>query len=151
MPIEIEADEIEDENIVEGVAETRISKSEPISTENIYDYTVLKIKALINLMKVDKKLKLEEQGYIQTLIENSEIGDETKIELANLMDSQGKISVDFTIFAKEPDEATGMLFDLIALAKRDGEFHLAEKIYIKQAGKLMGISENDIEGTMAIG
>jgi uncharacterized protein (DUF697 family) len=149
-PIEIEAEEIEDESIVEGVAKTRTYKSEPIPTENTYDYTGLKIKALINLMKIDKRLKPEEQGYIQTLIENSEIDDEAKIELANLIDVAGKISVDFTLFAKAPDEAAGMLFDLIGLAKRDGEFHLAEKIYIKQAGKLMGISESDIEEAMVL-
>lgn len=149
-PIEVEADEIEDESIEEDIAGTRTFKSEPTPTENPYDYTVLKIKALTNLMKIDKKLKPEEQGYIQTLIENSEINNEAKIELANLIDVEGKISVDFTAFATEPDEAAGMLFDLIGLAKRDGEFHLAEKIYIKQAGKLMGISENDIVEAMAI-
>jgi len=149
-PIEVEAYEIEDESIVEDVAGAQISRSESIPTEIPYDYAVLKIKALTNLMKIDKKLKPAEHGYIQTLIENSEINDQAKIELANLIDVEGKISVDFTLFAKEPDEAAGMLFDLIGLAKRDGEFHLAEKIYIKQAGKLMGISESDIEEAMVL-
>lgn len=149
-PIEVEADEIEDEDTEEDVTGTRTFKREPMPPANPHDYTVLKIKALTNLMKIDKKLKPEEQGYIQTLIENSEINDEAKIELANLIDVDGKIAVNFTLFATEPDEAAGMLFDLIGLAKRDGEFHLAEKIYIKQVGKLMGISESDIEEAMAI-
>jgi len=149
-PIEVEAEEIEDESIMEGFAEAQPAKSEPIPTEVTPDHTVLKIKALINLIKVDKKLTTEERSQIETLIEHTEIDTEAKIELANLMDVEGKIPVDFSLFGKEPDEAVGLLFDLIGLAKRDGEFHLSEKIYIKQAGKLMGISENDIEGAMAI-
>jgi hypothetical protein len=34
---------------------------------------------------------------------------------------------------------------MIALSQHDGEFHVAEKVYIKQVGKQMGLSENDIE------
>lgn len=148
--IEVEAEDIEDESIIAGFAKAQPAKSEPIPFEVTPDYTVLKIKALINLMKVDKKMTTEERSYIETLIEHAEIDTEAKIELANLMDVAGKIPVAFNLFGKELDEATGLLFDLIGLAKRDGEFHISEKIYIKQAGKLMGISENDIEEAMAI-
>lgn len=84
------------------------------------------------------------------LIANSELDDETKIDLANLVDTEAKTQVDFALFAKELDEQIGFLMDLVGLAKRDGEFHLAEKIYIKQAGKLMGLSEGDIEQAMAM-
>jgi uncharacterized tellurite resistance protein B-like protein len=150
LHIEGEAEEIEDESIIAGFAKVQPAKSESIPTEVTPDNTVLKIKALINLMKVDKKITTEERNHIETLIEHSEIDTEAKIDLANLMDIAGKIPVDFSLFGKEPDEAVGLLFDLIGLAKRDGEFHLSEKIYIKQAGKLMGISEIDIEGAMAI-
>lgn len=143
MPIEVTSEEVEDESIFEGS-----SRSKTSSVGSTPDLNVLKLRGLINLMMVDKKLKPEEKGYIETLIENVEIDDDDKIELANLMDTETRIPVDFALFAKEPDEAAGMLFDLIGLAKRDGEFHLAEKIYIKQAGKLMGISEGDIVEAM---
>ena len=149
-PIEVEDEDIEDESIIAGFALAKPAKSEPIPSEVRPDYTVLKIKALINLMKVDKKITTEERSHMETLIEHAEIDTEAKIELANLMDFAGKIPVDFNLFGKELDEAVGLLFDLIGLAKRDGEFHISEKIYIKQAGKLMGISENEIEGAMAI-
>jgi len=148
--IEVETEEIGDECIMEGFSKAQPAKSEQRLTEAAPDFVSLKIKALINLMKVDKKITTEEQSYISTLIENVDIDSKVRIELENLMNVTGKIPVDFSLFAKEPDEAVGLLFDLIGLAKRDGEFHLSEKVYIKQAGKLMGISENDIEGAMAI-
>jgi len=148
--IEVETKEIEDESILEGFTKVQSAKSELTPTEQAPDYLGLKIKALINLMKIDKKITAEEQSYIDTLIQNEEIDSESRVELENLMTITGKIPVDFSLFAKEPDEAVGLLFDLIGLAKRDGEFHLSEQVFIKQAGKLMGISENDIEGAMAL-
>lgn len=146
-PIEVIEEESDDERIVEGTPTTQPPAAVVEAAPN---YTTLKIKALINLMKVDKKVRPEESGYLQTLIENSELDDETKIELATWVDVETRTQVDFALFAKEPDEVIGLLIDLVGLAKRDGEFHLAEKIYIKQAGKLMGLSESDIEEAMAI-
>lgn len=148
-PVEIVDEEIEDEKILEEALIAQATKREVPAIDSMPNYTVLKIKALLNLMKIDKKITSTERTYIETLIENSGIDDSTKIELANLIDAEAKAQVDFTLFAKEPDEATGMLFDFVALAKRDGEFHLAEKIYIKQAGKMMGLSEGDIEAVMS--
>jgi hypothetical protein len=144
MPIEVIDEESDDESILAGVAPTQ----SPATVEAAPNFMTLKIKALINLMRVDKRIKPEERGYIELLIENSDLDDETKIELANLMDVDAKMHVDFALFAKEPDEMIGLLMDLIGLAKRDGEFHLTEKIYIKQAGKLMGLFESDIDEAM---
>lgn len=143
-PIEVSAEESDDESIL-SVAPAQ----SPATVEAAPNYTILKINALINLMKVDKKIKPEERGHIELLIENSELDDETKIDLANRMDGEARTPVDFAVFAKDPDEVIGLMMDLIGLAKRDGEFHLAEKIYIKQAGKLMGLSESDIDEAMA--
>lgn len=142
--IEVIEEESDDESILADIAQTK----SPASVEAAPNFTTLKIKALINLMKVDKKIKPEERGYIELLIENSGLDDEAKIELANLMDDEAKMQVDFALFAEEPAEVIGLLVDLIGLAKRDGEFHLAEKIYIKQAGKLMGLSGSDIDEAM---
>jgi uncharacterized tellurite resistance protein B-like protein len=146
MPIEIIEEESVDESMITDVAPNKSSAF----IEAAPNFAAMKIKALINLMKVDKKIKPEECDHIQLLIENSELDDETKIELANLMDVEAKTHVDFALFAKEPDELIGLLMDLIGLAKRDGEFHLAEKIYIKRAAKLMGLSDGDIDEVMVI-
>jgi uncharacterized membrane protein YebE (DUF533 family) len=144
-PIEVIEEESDDEGIIADVAPTQ----SPATVEAAPNFTTLKIKALIDLMKADKKIKPEERDYVELLIENSDLDDETKIELANLMDVEAKTHVDFAPFAKEPNEVIGLLIDLIGLAKRDGEFHLAEKIYIKQAGKLMGLFGSDIDEAMA--
>jgi len=144
-PIEVTEEESDDESIIANAGSTR----SPATVEVAPNFMTLKIKALINLMKVDKKIKPQERGYIESLIENSDLDAETKIELANQMDVEARSHVDFALFAKDPDEMIGLLMDLIGLAKRDGEFHFAEKIYIKQAGKLMGLSEGDINDAMA--
>jgi hypothetical protein len=41
------------------------------------------------------------------------------------------------------------LVDLVTLAKRDGTFHITEKMFIKQVGKLLGFPETDIDEVMA--
>ncbi len=38
---------------------------------------------------------------------------------------------------------------MIALAKRDGTFHITEKIFVKRIGKLLGFSDDEIEETMS--
>jgi hypothetical protein len=43
------------------------------------------------------------------------------------------------------------LIDLVALANQDGKFHVAEKMYVKQVGKLMGFAANDIDEIMTTG
>jgi len=40
------------------------------------------------------------------------------------------------------------MLDLIALAKRDQEFHVTEKMYIKQIGKFLGYSDDDMMAMM---
>lgn len=144
-PIEVIEEEIDDESILVGVVQ--VQSPEPV--EAAPNFTTLKIEALINLMKADKNIKPEERGYIQLLIENPDLDNETKIELLNQLDVETMAQVDFAQFVKDPGEVAGLLTDLIGLAKRDREFRPAEKIYIKQAGKLMGLSESVIDEAMA--
>lgn len=108
---------------------------------------LLKIKTLINLMKVDGSIEPEEKEYLKTIITNANLTSAEIQEIKNLLSAQ-RIEVDYSIIAKYPDDALGLLIDLIALAKRDGDFHITEKMYIKQVGKLMGFSEVDIAEMM---
>lgn len=39
--------------------------------------------------------------------------------------------------------------DMVTLAKRDGAFHITEKMFIKQVGRLLGFSDNDIDEIIA--
>ncbi len=48
-----------------------------------------------------------------------------------------------------PEIAAVMRNQMAALAKRDGTFHILEKMYVKQVGRLLGFSETDMEEAMA--
>lgn len=137
------APEVIDEEVPAIAAVEQLPGPPQPATEN------LKIQAFINLMKVDGKIKPEEREYVQTLVDHTNLAEEEKANLLNAIDLSTKFTVDYSTFASMPDDAIGLLVDLVALAKRDGEFHVTEKMYIKQAGKLMGFSDSDIEETMA--
>jgi len=134
-------EEIPDE-IAEKPFVKQVSDTPTISIER------LKVQALINLLKVDGKITPEEIEYVHTIVDNINLSNEEKTKLLDAIDSSTKFTIDYTSFVSMPDDAIGLLIDLVALAKRDGEFHIAEKMYVKQAGKLMGFSENDVEETM---
>jgi tellurite resistance protein len=38
---------------------------------------------------------------------------------------------------------------MVTVAKRDGTFHVTEKMFVKEVSKLLGFSDNDIDETMA--
>jgi len=108
-----------------------------------------KVQTLVNLMKVDGTVKAEEREYLQTIIGNANLTDNEKAELTQAIDTTGKFAVYYSAFASSPDDAIGLLVDLVTLAKRDGTFYITEKMFIKQVGKLIGFSDTDIDETMA--
>ncbi len=108
-----------------------------------------KVKTLVNLMKVDGTIKAEEREYMQAIIDNADLTESERADLLQVIDKSGKFVVDYSAFASSPDDAIGLLVDMVTLAKRDGTFHITEKMFVKQVGKLLGFSENDIDETMA--
>ncbi|MFL5807194.1 MAG: hypothetical protein ACJ8CR_36375, partial [Roseiflexaceae bacterium] len=113
------------------------------------NFDILRIISLINLMKIDGRIVLEEVRYIGACIEQANISQADKIGLTQAIGSTDKIPVNYDVFANDPEEAVGLLIDLTALAKRDGNIHLSEKLYIKHVGALLGFSESDIEEMIA--
>jgi len=109
-----------------------------------------KVQVLINLIKVDGIISAEEREYVKTIIDNADLTDSEKVDLTQTIDKSEKFVVDYSAFANSPDNAIGLLVDMVTLAKRDGTFHITEKIFIKQIGKLLGFSDNDIDESMAI-
>jgi uncharacterized tellurite resistance protein B-like protein len=101
-------------------------------------------------MKVDGTIKAEEHEYTQTIIGNADLTENERMLLTQGIDKNEKFSVDYSAFASLPDDAIGLLIDMITLAKRDGTFHITEKMFVKQVGKLLGFSDDDIDETMAI-
>lgn len=108
-----------------------------------------KIQTLINLMKVDGQAKPVEQEYIREFIKKSDVSDEERLALLRSINGSNKSSVDYIAIANSPDDAVGLLIDLIALSKRDNQFHISEKMYVKQVGKSLGFSEGEVEELIA--
>ena len=108
-----------------------------------------KVQTLVNLMKVDGTIKSEEREYVQTIISNADLTKSERADLTQAIDKSGKFIVDYSAFASSPDDAIGLLVDMVTLAKRDGTFHITEKMFVKQVGKLLGFLENDIDEIMA--
>jgi uncharacterized tellurite resistance protein B-like protein/uncharacterized protein (DUF697 family) len=136
MPLETES--------VSVLAATSIRVSAPSISPD-----VPKVQTLVNLMKVDGIIKAEEREYAQTIIGNADLTESERVELTQILDKSGKFVVDYSTLASSPDDAIGLLVDMVTLAKRDGTFHITEKMFVKQVGKLLGFSDNDIDETMA--
>jgi uncharacterized tellurite resistance protein B-like protein len=64
------------------------------------------------------------------------------------MKSTETIKVDYSLFKEDLNESLGLISDLISLAKRDGEFHIKEKMFIKQVGHILNYSEKDLNEMM---
>ena len=109
----------------------------------------LKIRLLIHLIKVDRKVTAEERMHVEALIENSALTHESGFGLRKLIDCEPGSAIDLSLLARDASEAVGLMMDLVGLAKRDGAFHLSERIYIRQVGKALGLLESDIEDLMS--
>ena len=141
------------EEIIDEIPLETESVSDPISTRSHASNPsnspdMPKVQTLINLMKVDGTIKTEEGEYLQTIIGNADLAECEKADLIQAIEYSGNFVVDYSAFASSPDDAIGLLVDMVTLAKRDGSFHITEKLFVKQVGKLLGFSENDIEETM---
>jgi uncharacterized tellurite resistance protein B-like protein len=108
-----------------------------------------KVQTLVNLMKVDGLIKAKEREYMQTIIGNADLTENERTILTQAIDKNEKFSLDYSTFASSPDDAIGLLVDMVTLAKRDDTFHITEKMFVKQVGKLLGFSDDDIDETMA--
>ncbi len=107
-----------------------------------------RILSLSNLMKIDSKIKVVEFEYIENMIKNSNLDDKMKDELRQSVTATGMSEVDYSVFPKGYIETIGLIIDMVALAKRDGEFHAKEKAYIMDIGCRVGMLEEQIQAIM---
>ena len=94
-------------------------------------------------MKADKIIDEKELAFIYEMIEKIELPEDITVDLHVLVQSPEKGQVDFESLKKD-DEVMSIMIDMIALSKSDGEIHNNELAYIKQVGKTLGFSEDDI-------
>lgn len=133
---------VEDDNASFDALEVQ-EKKEEISLEKT------KIEILINLMKIDGKIDDEEVKLIERFLEQTDLSSDDKIELIGKLNDKSKIKIDYTPFKEDKEEALQLLIDLIALAKCDEQFHITEKMFIKEVSKNLGFDESDLAELMA--
>lgn len=148
------ANEIFSAGIIEedGIEDISIS-NEPeevtdITNEEATDITHLefiRLKVLTNLAKIDGNLDEDEAEFISSLIDKSELSEEQKTEIISRLATNEKNIDGIEILAQYPDDAISLISDMLALAHKDDNLHITEKLYIKQIAKLINISETDIE------
>ncbi|MCB5266661.1 MAG: TerB family tellurite resistance protein [Candidatus Cloacimonetes bacterium] len=145
--IEVFSKEIEFEN--DETFEITTEDLPAVNNETSSDTTKTKIEILINLMKIDGKIDEEEVKYVQGFIEKSNLSNDDEMVLIEQLGGSDKIKVDYTLFKSNQEEALYLLIDLIALAKVDGEFHVTEKMFIKNIAKTIEFSEDDLAELMS--
>lgn len=95
-------------------------------------------------MKIDGKIDDSEVVHLQNLIENSLLSNEDQMQLIEQIGSKEKVAVDYSVFKENFDESLALVLDMIALANIDGNFHVTEKMFIKNVAKMIGFDDNDL-------
>lgn len=107
-------------------------------------FNIIKIESLINMAKSAGQMTQQEIDYIEVLIHNSIHTDQNKIKLQNYLASTTVKIIDYKAFTVSPDDSLGLLVALITLAKQRESIHITQKMYIKQVGKLLEFSDEDV-------
>ncbi|WP_122863440.1 TerB family tellurite resistance protein [Campylobacter showae] len=103
-----------------------------------------KIQILINLMKIDGKIEDSEMAHLQDFIESAPLSNQDQMQLIEQLGSKEKVIVDYSVFKENFDESLALVIDMIALANVDGNFHVTERMFIKNVAKTIGFDENDL-------
>ncbi len=107
-----------------------------------------KIQTLINVMLADGEAHPNEVTMIEGLVRDSRLATWERQQLVGDLSQGRRSSVDFSVFANSPDDRMGLLFAMVGLAMRDGKLHVAERLYLKQAGHQLGFSEADVDAAL---
>jgi uncharacterized tellurite resistance protein B-like protein len=106
---------------------------------------IQRLRILVCLAAIDGSAHDQEAGFIKEIMSNYEIpAVETDHILDALRNSQ-LMNIDYSILAANPSDSVGVLLDMVALSKRDGSDHPAERIYIRKVGQILGVSDADID------
>lgn len=104
-----------------------------------------KLQILIDLAKIDGTVSDEERQYIEKALESPELSDAQKARLTAALEGKSEALQGIDAVKARPDSVIALLSNMMALAKKDGDLHVAEKLYIKKIGALLGFSESEID------
>ena len=104
----------------------------------------LKIRIIINLIKIDGKIDDKEIELLEELMDKFQLESNDKLELISEINSRNKISIDYNLLKGNSEEILYLLIDLVAIAKADGEVHITEKLFIKEVAKSLDFDQSDL-------
>lgn len=104
----------------------------------------LKIRIIINLIKIDGKIDDREIELLEELMDKFQLESNDKLELISEINSRNKISIDYNLLKGNSEEILYLLIDLVAIAKADGEVHITEKLFIKEVAKSLDFDQSDL-------
>lgn len=105
---------------------------------------LLKIKAVINLMKTGDQITQQDLDYVDSIIRTAAIDTETQHYLNELLQTSNKIDLDYSLFSSNPNHSLEILQSMIQFVKQRESIHITQKMYIKQVGKLLEFSDEDV-------
>lgn len=133
--IVFENSEINESNIIDIV-------DEKINFKSIQK---TKVQILINLIKIDNNIDSSEIKFIEDFMDKIELDIDDKMDLIQQLNNQNKISVDYNILKNNNEEILYLLIDLVTLAKIDNEFHITEKLFIKEIAKILEFNQEELQ------
>lgn len=128
-------------NVIANTAKNMFLK-DTIETERLDKFESIRIKALINMAKVDNHFSVEEREMIEEIIRNTTIPENEKHNLRDLMDKRELINIDFSIFKKNDLYGFSLLNSLVSIMLADGKIQPAESLYLKKVAKEIGLSSS---------
>jgi uncharacterized protein (DUF697 family) len=108
-----------------------------------------KLQVLIGLIRIDGEISPEEEAYITQALEHPELTAHQRLRLTAQLAGEPRALEGIEALAASPDNAIALLSSMTALAKQDNTFHITEKLFIKQIGKLLGFTEEDVGEVVA--
>ena len=111
---------------------------------NIQNINKTKIGIMINLMKIDNNIDTNELKFIEDFMEKVDLSIDDKMELIQELTTKNKISVNYSVLKDNSEEVLYLILDLISLAKIDGEFHITEKLFIKEIAKVLNFNPDEL-------
>lgn len=103
-----------------------------------------KVLLLANLVQVDGRVADAERVYLDALLSFDAAPRDVVDELRRKIESPLRHDVDLSVF-NDPDEALGLVMDMVALARRDGDFDGTERLYIREVAKKLPVQAPDID------
>lgn len=124
---------------------TVVDDPQPVSD----DMVVAKLLVLDDLMRSDGHAAADELQYISELMARSVITSSGRSVLVRRLEEPFPRGVDLSAFRANRDEAIGLLMDMVAMARRDGEVKDAERAFVLRVGGEIGLS--DLQVSAALG